>query len=309
MKKVLGIIIWITAILAIGFATHWNWTRLYTWMIAAPIIFWFTLWYRKRLGREKQKDIHLEIMCNPRYAHYRRTENILIAGYFLSWLLCSGILTFIIISFRKVTLASPDIIFADSRGSIGVVLPLLFLSMILMALPLELLQFRLFPEILTSSQKKRHLRSTWLTIAIAALILILPAYLFYDAYTLVSTTAVVEDRFLSLQAQLYPLSEIERIEITTGVKRDDFFISLQAISGNKRIDLRGDSPNVTEPEWTILNYFKAAGIPLVLLHKPSAEEYARISAMEKTGRGRSGGEAVREFTSTLSEIKRIISIT
>ncbi len=275
------------------------------WILVPIVIGWFYQWYRKHLKKTRQKDIHLEIMHAKKYAHYRKKEMMLAYAY-LGMVLGSGIGSlFLIPLIRRWTLASPEVMYIDARMSAVTMLPLFFLSMLLWAWPYERLQFHFFPDILTEEQKRRQRRATYRSMAIALLLLIPPAYLLYDNYTLVSTTDIIRDPLLGFRQEKYHLQDISQIDIKSGARNTDFYITITAAVPEKEIVLWGKNPTLSEEMMNTLTYFKEINIPIILQSEPTAEEYDHIASIKKTNRGRTGVEAVHRLRETMIKLKEI----
>ncbi|MDP3741931.1 MAG: hypothetical protein Q8R15_01305, partial [Candidatus Micrarchaeota archaeon] len=184
-------------------------------LISLAIPFMFKI-YQRYLQKRRVKSLDLEVMYDEKYKSERWKLFWLTAGYILFSIVLAFVLTLAAKELRILFLPQ-NAVFIHASMAIAVFVPFIFLSLVVMALPLELFQFALFSNVIPARDKKIHLRDTLLIVGAAFCLLVPLAFIPFDTYMYVTPSEIVKNPFFSFEEQHYPLSDIELLELNGSV--------------------------------------------------------------------------------------------
>ena len=155
------------------------------WLFILSFIALITYFYRKFLKKRKFNDTHVEVMDSGTKKE-RLTYVSLSTLYLISFLILTISLTYLTYQTRISTFDLAEIIYANFEWSKITLLPWLFISIFILALPYELLLFRFIPDKVPKKQRSWHLRKTYIAIFITLILMSPFVFLLFDFYTIIA---------------------------------------------------------------------------------------------------------------------------
>ena len=231
-------------------------------------------------------------------------------GYFIAFPALTGLLTYLTYLLRISTLNLSNSIYFDGDIWIFFLTPWFFLSMVVLSLPLELLQFKLFPNKVPKSQQKKHLKITYFVIIIMVLITTPPIFLFFDFYTLITEDEIIKNNFFSINEEHYSFDEINSIDINGYLMSITFHLdTLVKLKNGNSFYLFQQSKFTNTKEIDALGIIKQKNVTINIVQQPSENDFNYVASLTKTPSGKKfdGLKKSQEAKNIFSQLNLIVN--
>lgn len=261
------------------------------------------------LQRKGIQDVHFEVMEDgTKSERFRYT--LLGIAYLISSLLLTVLLTYLTHFLRTSSINLNDAIYYDFSWSKISLLPWFFFSIVILALPLELLQFKLFPDKVSEENQKWHLKRTYTAIIITMLLTIPTVLLLFDFYRIVTPNEIIKNGFLSLSENRYSFNEIASVNIDGNLKKTTFNLDIIInLKNGNSFDLFNSGPLPNNQEIEVLRVLKQNNFPIKILRQPSEEDFNHVASISKTPSGKifDGAKKSQEARDIFERVNIIIN--
>ncbi len=273
--------------------------------LAIPFMFVF---YQRYLKKRRVKSLDLEVMYDDKYKSERWKLHLLGLGYIVFTLVLALVLTLAAKELRLILLPA-NVVFTYVDVVIGVGAPFIILSLVVMALPLEMLMFKLFPRAIPERDKRIHLHDT-LLVAAAALCLLVPlAFIPFDTYMYVTPSEIVKNSLLSFEEQHYSVSDVASLELNgTKYSKTISFRVFAVLRNGERVELwtEGSShdPYLSQSEIGVVRFFRQRGAE-ISVNEPTEAQYVQLYDVEKSNKEKPGWQVVADVKAVFAQLKTI----